>query len=155
MGPIITRHGGSIDKFLGDGILATFGCTRASSGPAAEAMRALDELRREAVRFSKAMEERFGEPVAIGFALAGGPVLCGTIGDEARFEFTVIGEAVNFATRLEKANKEFGTDALVEADTLQAARDQGYAESVGDAREYEIAMTDRTVRRVIGWQGGA
>ena len=153
MGPIIKAHQGAIDKFLGDGILATFGCAMTSNAPTADALRALVALRAAADAFSAEMSNRVGEPVELGFALVGGDILCGTVGDEARLEFTVIGEVVNRAVRLEKANKILGTGALVDAETFEAARQEGFADSLTGLVEHEIDLEDGGgARRVLAWR---
>ena len=149
MGPVIKRHGGVIDKFLGDGILATFGCARASAEPSADALRALLALLLEMRTFSEAIAERFGEPVEIGLAVVGGPVLCGTVGDDARLEFTVIGEAVNRAAKLEKANKLLGTTALVEIETLEAALREGFDERLDEFVEHRVDLMDGCEPRLV------
>jgi adenylate cyclase len=149
MGPVIKRHGGVIDKFLGDGILATFGCARASAEPSADALRALLALLLEMRTFSEAIAERFGEPVEIGLAVVGGPVLCGTVGDDARLEFTVIGEAVNRAAKLEKANKLLGTTALVEIETLEAALREGFDEELDEFVEHRVDLMDGCEPRLV------
>jgi adenylate cyclase len=155
MASVIKRNGGVIDKFLGDGILATFGCAIPSDTPTADALRALEELRREAEVFSRDMGERFGEAVELGFAVVGGDVLCGTVGDEMRLEFTVIGEAVNLAVKLEKANKEFDTAALVDAATLETAIREGFAAGIDGGVERDVDLSDgRGARRVVGWNRG-
>ncbi|HEV2560464.1 MAG TPA: adenylate/guanylate cyclase domain-containing protein [Microvirga sp.] len=151
MAPVIKAHGGVIDKFLGDGILATFGCARTTAAPSADAVRALLALLREADAFAQETAERFGEPIEIGFAVVSGPVLCGTVGDDARLEFTVIGEAVNRAAKLEKTNKAEGTLALVEAETLATAREEGLVGQLDGFAERWIDLADGLgSRRVFG-----
>lgn len=100
--PTIRRHGGSIDKFLGDGILATFGAVVPSDRAAADALTALDEVFREA-------------PLRVGDAVATDRVVFGAVGDADRLEYTVIGEAVNLALKLEKHTKAEGVSALATA----------------------------------------
>ena len=124
--PLIAQHGGSIDKFLGDGILASFGAVLPSATPAADALRAADAVLQEADRWS---EERRGAglaPLSIGLAAASGRVVFGAVGDRERLEFTVIGDAVNFAAKLEKHNKEERTRALADGATYARAEAQGY-----------------------------
>lgn len=154
MSPVIKRHNGTIDKYLGDGILATFGCASHSHRPAADAVAALVDLCREAHAFSRDAAVRIGEPVRLGFAVVSGDVLCGTVGDGDRLEFTVVGDAVNQAVKLEKANKTYGTLALVDDATLEAAREQGYAVSIEAVAAFETALEDGRVRRVFGWRDG-
>jgi len=121
---VVTDHGGSIDKFMGDGILATFGCARPSDVPAADALRALMALLDNSEPF---VTGTGGQPLAFGFAVTTGDVLCGTVGEEERLEFTVIGDAVNRAAKLEKANKVLDTVALAEVAVLEAAEREGFA----------------------------
>ncbi len=155
MSPVIKRHNGTVDKFLGDGILATFGCASHSQRPAADAVAALVDLCREAQAFSRDAAERFGEPVRLGFAVVGGDVLCGTVGDGDRLEFTVVGDAVNQAVKLEKANKTFGTLALVDDATFEAARAQGFSIQLDAVTPFEASLEDGRVRRLFGWRDGA
>jgi adenylate cyclase len=152
LAPVIQEHGGVIDKFLGDGVLATFGCAVPLETPAASGVRAVLALRQAARAFSRDMAEQFGEPLDLGFALVGGDVLCGTVGDEARLEFTVIGEPVNLASKLEKANRQLGTNALVDQETLAAARREGLGADLAGIRDFvvEVPGAERPIA-VFGW----
>jgi adenylate cyclase len=123
----IDRHGGSVDKFMGDGILASFGATRPSASYAADGLRALESLT-EAARRWVLERQTAGLPApAIGAALATGPVMFGAIGDRSRLEYTVIGDPVNLAAKLEKHTKVEGVAALCTAAACRLARQQGYA----------------------------
>jgi adenylate cyclase len=125
----ITGHGGSIDKFMGDGILASFGATRPSASFAADALRAVDAL---LARTAAWLEDRRGRGLPapeVGAAMATGPVMFGTIGDASRLEYTVIGEPVNLAAKLEKHTKVEGVRALCAAETYRLACRQGYVPS--------------------------
>jgi adenylate cyclase len=124
--PLIAAAGGSIDKFLGDGILASFGAVTPSPTAAADALRAADAVMGAAADW--AAERRAGglPPLEIGLAAASGRVVFGAVGDGERLEFTVIGDAVNFAAKLEKHNKEERTRALTDAATYALAERQGY-----------------------------
>ena len=124
--PVIQEHGGSIDKFLGDGILASFGATRPSERYAADALRAVDALLDEARRW-RAARLAFGRAAPmVGAAIAVGPVLFGAVGDESRLEYTVIGDAVNLAAKLEKHTKVARVRALTTAEAYRLAAEQGY-----------------------------
>ena len=124
--PIIQEHGGSIDKYLGDGILASFGATRPSASAAADALRAVEALLDEGERWSSERARRGQELVRIGIAVAHGEVLFGCIGDASRLEYTVIGEPVNLAAKLEKHSKHEAVAALATAAVLEAASAQGF-----------------------------
>ncbi|MPW23408.1 adenylate/guanylate cyclase domain-containing protein [Paraburkholderia sp. CNPSo 3157] len=127
--PIIRSHGGSIDKFLGDGILASFGAVIPDTRHAANALRAVDAVM-HAVDGWRATRSRSGQPAPdVGAGIASGPVLFGIVGDGKRLEYTVIGDAVNLAAKLEKHNKAENTRAMAPRATYAQAIAQGYAET--------------------------
>jgi adenylate cyclase len=127
MVPVIQRHGGSIDKFLGDGIMATFGAVRPSTTYAADALRALDDAMAEASAWQADCAAAGQSCPAVNGAVATGPILFGAVGDESRLEYTVIGDAVNLSAKLEKHNKDCGLRALCDRATYEKALAQGYA----------------------------
>ncbi|KZM47536.1 adenylate/guanylate cyclase domain-containing protein [Labrenzia sp. OB1] len=123
---VINQEGGRVDKFLGDGILATFGAIQPSPTFAADALRAATRL----IETVDTSQERFsaaGWPgsLRVGTAVAAGKVTAGVIGSKSRLEFTVIGDAVNRAAKLEDANKVQSTKALTDNATWELARAQG------------------------------
>jgi adenylate cyclase len=122
----IDRHGGSVDKFMGDGILASFGATTPSAAYAADALRALESLVDAAGRWALERATAGLPAPAIGAALATGPVMFGAIGDRSRLEYTVIGDAVNLVAKLEKHTKVEGVSALCTAESHRLALAQGY-----------------------------
>ena len=123
----IQQHGGSIDKFLGDGILSSFGAARPSPTYAADALRAADAVH-DAVAAWNAERTAAGRPaMRVGLALASGKVLFGAVGSGDRLEYTVIGDAVNLAAKLEKHTKEEQVAALTDGATYALALEQGYA----------------------------
>ena len=124
---VIQRHGGSIDKFMGDGILVTFGAAVRSETYAADALRATGALVEAAAAWRREREAAGLEPLDIHFAVAVGPVVFAhAVGDETRLEYTVIGDAVNLAAKLEKHNKVEGTRALTTAACRDRASEQGF-----------------------------
>ena len=142
---VIQRHGGSIDKFMGDGILATFGAAVRSETYAADALRAMGALVEAAAAWHREREAAGLEPLDIHFAVAVGPVVFGAVGDETRLEYTVIGDAVNLAAKLEKHNKAEGTRALTTAACRDRASEQGFV--------LPAAATERANRAVEGVTG--
>jgi len=122
----IAAHGGTVDKFLGDGILASFGCARPSTTFAADALRAVDAIVEDTVRWSAERTAAGAAAVSVGAAVASGSVLFGAIGDATRLEYTVIGDAVNLAAKLEKHTKLENVRALADRSTYERARTQGY-----------------------------
>jgi adenylate cyclase len=127
--PVIQRHGGVVDKFLGDGILATFGCVEPTTTYAADAVRAAQEIATTAESWACEREAARKVPLAIGTAATTGRVVFGAIGDSSRLEFTVIGDAVNLAAKLEKHSKVEGVSAITTAATYALAIEQGFAPS--------------------------
>lgn len=124
---VINQAGGRVDKFLGDGILATFGAVQPSESFAADALEAATTLV-ESVRSDQQRFRLAGWPgtLTIGTAVAAGPVTVGVIGSKNRLEFTVIGDAVNRAAKMEDANKAQLTKALTDKSTWELAQSQGY-----------------------------
>ena len=122
----VTAHGGSIDKFLGDGILASFGATRARPSFAADALRAVGELLEATAAWAEERRAAGLPAPRVGTAVATGPVMCGTIGDHTRLEYTVIGDPVNLVAKLEKHTKDERVRALCPSATYELARAQGY-----------------------------
>ncbi len=114
---IVVEHGGTIDKFIGDAVMASFGVPLSRPDDALRAVRtALAMLE----RLSRWNTERAlaGEPaVEIGIGLCTGEVLAGNIGSSRKMEYTVIGDTVNTASRIEQLNKVLGTQLLVSAAT--------------------------------------
>ena len=124
--PAIQAHGGTIDKFMGDGIMATFGAVRPSGSAAADALRAVDAVMEAAVEWTRRRAAE-GRPVhRVNASAAFGPIVFGAVGDGDRLEYTVIGDPVNQAAKLEKANRTQAVDALTDRATFEAAVRQGY-----------------------------
>jgi adenylate cyclase len=113
--PIIHDHNGWVAKFIGDGLLAVFGAPRHLSDHAEQALAAALEIERS-IRSS-------GEELRIGIGLNSGPVVAGNIGGAGRLEFSVIGDAVNVAARVEAATRETGDTILLAEHTRNLLRD--------------------------------
>jgi adenylate cyclase len=107
--PIVRDHEGHVDKFVGDGVLAVFGAPRREERHADLALRA-------AIAIARAVEEH-GEGLEVGIGLNSGQVVAGNIGGGGRLEFTVIGDVVNVAARVEAATRETGDTILVSGRT--------------------------------------
>lgn len=147
--PLIQQHGGVIDKYLGDGIMATFGALKASGSYAADALRSIDAVAKDAASWPAGGVLARLDPHGVNMAAAAGPVIAGAVGDGQRLEFTVIGGPVNLAAKLEKHNKALRSRALATWEMYETALAQGYAparsiakvESVIDAgRPCELAV---------------
>lgn len=127
--PIIQKHGGSIDKFIGDGIMASFGAVADSDTYARDALRAIDDIIAETDNWVGDEKLKMIAGAKINVAAAAGPVIFGVIGADDRLEYTTIGDAVNLSAKLEKCNKETKSRALTDQTTMLIAEKQGYAKS--------------------------
>ncbi len=123
----IRSCGGSIDKFMGDGILASFGVAREADGFAREALLAVEELLAAGEAWHEERRERGLPAPEVVAAAAAGRVMFGTVGDAQRLEYTVIGEPVNLAAKLEKHCRAETVRAIVPFAMLERACAQGYA----------------------------
>jgi adenylate cyclase len=113
------RHGGVVDKFIGDGALIVFGVPSPGADDAAQALACGRTLLDLVERWNE--KHGFDPPVRIGIGVHRGEVFCGVVGDEGRLEFTVLGEAVNLAARLEQATKTLGHPLLASREVVEAA----------------------------------
>jgi adenylate cyclase len=131
MVPIIQGHGGTIDKFLGDGIMATFGAVITSETFAADALKTVDAIMTAPDNRSDNLQSDKKPLLKIGAAVTTGRIIFGAVGDASRMEYTVIGDAVNLAAKLEKHTKTEGVHALCTASAYETARKQGYQMPTG------------------------
>lgn len=136
MVPIIRAHGGAVDKFLGDGILASFGVVEERENYAADAMAALQAVMAAAAAWEEERSQGGMAAPRVNAALTSGRVLFAVIGENERLEYTVIGEAVNLAAKVEKFNKTLKTRALADARTCALAERQGYVAPAGWAKTW-------------------
>jgi adenylate cyclase len=126
MVPVIQACNGTIDKFLGDGVMATFGAAAVSDTCAADALRAIDAVIASAADWAAERQSQGLTPLVINASVAAGPIVFGAVGDANRLEYTVIGAAVNLSAKLEKFNKDLGVAAVTTSDTFDMAVTQGY-----------------------------
>lgn len=133
----VFEHDGTLDKYLGDGVMATFG-TPDSRGD--DVIRALDCARaivRSVSHWNAEREARGDTPIRVGVGLHFGPVVLGDIGDEHRLEYAVIGDTVNVASRVEELTRALDADIVVSGAVIAAAREGGADATVLD--EFETA----------------
>ena len=128
---IVFAHKGTLDKFVGDMVMALFGAPLDDPNHAEHAVDAALEMIRELNRLNEKWTAEGRPALDIGIGISTGPMIAGNIGSEAIMSYTVIGDAVNLGARLESLNKEYGTriiiseatrDALPDRYLLQAAR---------------------------------
>jgi adenylate cyclase len=109
--PVIHDHGGHVDKFVGDGLLAVFGAPRRLPNHAAAAVGAARAI-------ANAVDAEFDGSLTVGIGVHTGRVVAGNVGGAGRFEFSVIGDPVNVAARIESATRQTGDTILISGRTL-------------------------------------
>ncbi len=119
----IFQNGGTLDKYLGDGVMATFGTPEATPGDAANALKAVMQLIEETEILNKELEAKSIEPIKVSIGVHFGPVILGDIGPARRLEFAVVGDTVNVASRLEASTRELGCRCVVSDELIHQARD--------------------------------
>ncbi|SON55764.1 Adenylate cyclase 1 [Hartmannibacter diazotrophicus] len=118
---VISAHGGIIDKFVGDGILVVFGAGEPRSDDAERAVKAAIALVAEVESWNRKRVREGRQSVGIGIGAHIGEVFVGVLGGERRLEFTVIGDAVNVAERLEEMTRKVEMDLVLSGDLLDAS----------------------------------
>ena len=104
--PLLSKHRGHANKFIGDGVLGVFGAPERLRDHADRALEAACEI-------AMAVEDRYGDDLRMGAGINSGPVSAGSVGGGGRLEFTVVGDAVNVASRVEHATRELGDRVLL------------------------------------------
>jgi len=119
---VILRNDGTIDKFLGDGMMVIFGAPADDSNQEEHAVRAALEMQRELARLTVAWEAQGRHSFKMGIGINSGPAVVGNIGSQEHMEYTAIGDTVNLAARLETASKELSAEIVVSEHTHSAVR---------------------------------
>ena len=119
----ILEQRGYLDKYIGDGIMAVWGVPFPASGHAADACVAALEQQRLIHKLNEGVDQEFGVHLHVRMGLHTGLVTAGNMGSERRFQYTVMGDTVNVAARIEAANKDYDTRIIVSAETVEAAGD--------------------------------
>lgn len=125
---IIYRHRGTIDKYMGDAIMAFWGAPVDDPEHAAHAVAAALEMQATLAALQPEFKERGWPPIRIGVGLNTGRMSVGNMGSEIRLAYTVMGDAVNLASRLEGITKEYGADIIVGESVCRAAPGFHYVE---------------------------
>jgi adenylate cyclase len=144
---VIHRHGGTLDKFIGDGIMAVFGSPATETDDADRAWAAARDMLAALGAFN-AQQRALGGPVLqIGIGLHAGPAVTGFVGSATRFEFSAVGDTVNTASRIESLTKEAGYPLLVsEAARARLSQPEGLVD-LGP-----MAVRGRAAMRIFGYQ---
>lgn len=119
MTEVIFRHGGTVDKFIGDAIMAFWGAPTEDPAQALHATEAAIEMERALVHLNAGLAARGLAPLAMRVGINSGVAVVGNLGSPTRFSYTAVGDSVNLASRLEGANKQYGTMILLGESTAR------------------------------------
>jgi adenylate cyclase len=145
MAEVVFRNGGTLDKFIGDAVMAFWGAPLPDAHHARRAVTAAMEMKEAAERIDRDWAERgLGQPFAIGVGVATGEAVVGNVGSLARkLDYTAIGDTVNLASRLEGLTRQHGVPILV-SEATAAAAGEGFVFS--DLGEVHVKGKEREVR---------
>lgn len=147
-------HHGVVDKFIGDAIMAVFGAPVPEPDDALNAARAALEMRNRLQKINEAFQKRGLPEIRAGIGLHSGQVVAGNMGHVERMEYTVIGDAVNLASRLEGMTKELACDIVMSEDLFVQVKDEVEAEPL---KRIKVKGRDQEVMvyRLIGLKAAA
>lgn len=146
----IQVQGGTIDKFIGDAVMAFWGAPAANPDHALACCRAALASQRAIV--AAGVSDDDGHPLRIRIGINSGDVLVGNIGSEVRLNYTAIGDAVNVASRLEGANKQYGTEIMMGEETRRLVADRVHARELDRLAVYG-REAGSTVYELLGIAG--
>jgi len=118
---IILQYGGTIDKYMGDCIMAFWNAPIDNPNHAEDAVNAALHMRLELAELNNVLQHEGGIQINTGIGINTGPCIVGNMGSSSRFDYSVIGDAVNLASRLEGQCKEFDTDLIISESTAELA----------------------------------
>lgn len=121
----VFEHGGTLDKFLGDGLMATFGTPEPTDADASNALRCARAILDDIAAWNAERRDAGAGPVQISIGIHYGLVVLGDIGSERRLEYAVLGDAVNVASRLEALTRTLGVSLIVSEQLVSAIRREG------------------------------
>lgn len=124
---IVNRHHGIINKFLGDGFMAVFGAPISDGTDCLNGVEAAQEI---LSRVESEVAHGNVLPTKVGIGLHAGEAVTGSIGSSQRREYTVIGDVVNLASRIEQLNKQFGSQLLISETVWEAAGNEGITAAI-------------------------
>jgi PAS domain S-box-containing protein len=131
----VFNHGGTLDKYIGDGLMATFGTPSPGPMDATHAIAATRQMLREIARWNQRREAKGERRIRIGVGLHFGMATLGDVGTDQRFELTVVGDTVNVASRIEQLSRLVRTAVVASDDLIQRAVTESGIEAIESFRD--------------------
>jgi adenylate cyclase len=150
MTQIVFEHQGTLDKYIGDAVMAFWGAPFEEAGHGKRACEAALTMMERVREMQKVWEAEGKPPLDIGIGLNTGVASVGNMGSALRYGYTALGDAVNLSSRLEGLNKEYGTHVLVNETTYQAAKDDGFVFRELDLIRVKGKLQPVTIYELIG-----
>lgn len=141
----VEANGGLVNKFIGDAVLAVFGAPLPLPGHAGHAVSCARALVREVEELGRELAAEGRDPLRVGIGVHTGSVVAGRIGGAGRLEYTVIGDAVNVAARLQTATKELGSPVAI-SEECRAALEPALREGLAELRSITVKGRQEPVR---------
>ena len=132
MEPIVTKYNGIINKFIGDAVMAVFGEPIQDENHPLNAVKCGFEMLKKVQELNEKWNKENKPTIQIGVGINTGEVFVGNIGSEKRMEYTVIGDTVNLASRLESYNKTYKTHLLISSSTYEASKNNTTVNKISD-----------------------
>lgn len=147
MTAMVHKHGGTVDKFIGDGMMAFFGAPNRLDSPERKALEAARDMLDQLDELNAELRAAGAAPLAIGVGVHGGPAVIGHIGSPDRHEYTAIGDTVNIASRLEGLCKQLGYPIICSGSVAARLGYPAILESLG-----EHGLKGHSALPVYGWR---
>jgi len=148
MSEVVHKHHGTVDKFIGDGLMAFFGAPEPLERPERNAFDAAQEMIERLAEVNAELAAQGEEPLKIGIGLHSGEIVVGHIGSPERHNYTAIGDVVNVASRLEGLSKTVGHVIVCSKAVAQAL---GFPSTLSSLGEKPVA--GHSPEQIYGWKG--
>lgn len=148
MARAVFAHGGTVDKYIGDAIMVTFGTPQVGPRDASDALACARTMLCSIGIWNIQRAASGDAPIEVGIGLHYGSVVLGNIGEERRLEYAVVGDTVNVASRLEALTREFDAPLVVSNETVEAIKRE-----IGDADQALAGLTSGRTAKVRGRAG--
>jgi adenylate cyclase len=151
----VFAHEGTLDKYLGDGLMATFGTPRPGPRDASNALACARHMAAKTVAWNAERRTRGLQPLNVGIGLHHGEAVLGDIGGERRLEFAVLGDTVNVARRIEEMTRSLDIAILASDAVIEAARREGSGAVVAAFEDFGLHALRGRDGRIRLWGSAA